>query len=123
MTKKNLFRIILKIAGLYLIYSVLFNAILSYVMFIGKDSFSITTLLFMVLTTVIFMVLFLSLIFKPDIYINLFKFDKNFDDDNVMIKRATFENLLQVSIIVVGLVFIVKHLPLYVTKLMMLLNL
>lgn len=118
MTKRDLFRVTLKLAGLYFIVTLLFNSLPSLIFFAtntgGNPTTGLLTSLFGVL---IFVLIFVVLVFKPDVIINIFKLDKNFDDDMVMIKRPSFENMLQWGIIILSLSVLLKHLPALITNL------
>lgn len=118
MTKKDLFRVILKLAGLYFIFTVLFNTFPNLIMFINfGDKTILLNILLTIGTVAFFVLLFSFLVFKPDLVINILKLDKNFDDDYIIIKRPSLLNILQVGIIILGLSVIVKQLPMFITKL------
>lgn len=113
MTKKDLFRIILKIAGLYFIVITVFQALPTiFVFFSGTPWLSI--LLFVAILLVV-TAIFLALIFNPDRFINVLKLDKGFDDDKVSFRRVDFSDLLKIAIFAIGLSLIVRYLPIFIT--------
>ena len=79
MTKTDLFRVILKISGIYFLATVVFNTLPNLFMFF-QNTPVLSYLLAMVVMLILAMI-FLSLIFKPDIYIRLLKLDKGFDEE------------------------------------------
>ncbi len=118
MTKKDLFRVTLKLVGLYFIITVLFNSLPSLIVFATAGGSSLVGLITMLVGILIFVLIFVSLIFKPDAIINLFKLDKNFDDDVVMIKRPSFSNMLQWGIILIALSLLFRQLPGFIVNLL-----
>lgn len=113
MTKKDLFRIILKIAGLYFLVVTLFQALPGLSIFFANTPWH--SIVLFVVVIIIFALLFAVLIFKPDAVIKSLKLDRGFDDDVVMLKRIDFSDLLKVAIFAIGLSLIVKQLPLFIT--------
>lgn len=113
MTKKDLFRIILKIAGLYFLVVTLFQALPGLSIFFANTPWH--SIVLFVVVIIIFALLFVVLIFKPDAVIKSLKLDRGFDDDVVMLKRIDFSDLLKVAIFAIGLSLIVKQLPLFIT--------
>lgn len=113
MTKKDLFRIILKIAGLYFLVTIVFYQIPSFLVFIKTVPVISLVVAFAVL--LIIAAIFSALIFKPDLIINLLKLDKGFDGDNITLQPISFPNLIKLSVIVIGLSLIVKQLPEFIT--------
>lgn len=116
MTKKDLFRIILKIAGLYFIVVVLFQTLPAFFIFFNTSgpelwqSIALLSIILLLLT-----IIFVTLIFKPDGFINALKLDKGFDDDKVSFRRVDFSDLLKIAIFAIGLSLIVRHLPIFIT--------
>lgn len=121
MTKTDLFRVILKISGIYFLATVVFNTLPNLFMFF-QNTPVLSYLLAMVVMLILAMI-FLSLIFKPDIYIRLLKLDKGFDEEISNAKDYQFRDLLQTAVVVIGLWLIVKHLPAFITNLIFLFKL
>ncbi len=118
MTKKDLFRVTLKIAGLYFIVKVLFSSLPSLVVWGTAGGSSIGGLLMILAGVLIFVLIFGWLIFKPDTIIKLLKLDKNFDDDVVMIKRPSFSNMLEWGVILIALSLLLRYLPQFIVNLL-----
>lgn len=118
MTKKDLFRVILKLAGLYFLFTMLFSAVPSMIVFIlYGDNANLINMILSIGTSFFLVLIFYILVFKPDLVINMLKLDKHFDDDTIIIKRPSLLNILQVGIIILGLSVIVKQLPTFITRL------
>lgn len=121
MTKKDFFRIVLRILGLYFLAMVVFNYLPSIVVFFHSLPF--LSLILAIVVVSLFAYIFLLLILKPDPVIRIFKLDKGFDDDALSAKRIEFVNLLKIAIIATGLFLIISHLPTFLTHLLFLLKL
>lgn len=121
MTKKDFFRIVLRILGLYFLAMIVFNYVPSLVVFF--QSVPVISLILAVVVVSLFAYIFILLIFKPDPIIHVLKLDKGFDNDALMVKRIEFVNLLKIAIIVVGLFLIIWHLPTFLTHLIFLFKL
>ena len=117
MTKKDLFRIVFKLAGLYFIITALFNTLPSLTLFINNIQIQPLSLLLFAIVIILFGLFFAMLIFKPDVIINLLKLDKNFDNDFVTMNQPNFSNILQIGIIILGVFVIIKQLPSLITNL------
>lgn len=115
MTKKDLFRIIIKLFGLYTLVGVLAalpEAIFSY--FFGYD----LTYAVVALITLIFllMVLYILLV-KTDAIIRLLKLDKGFDDERVEASQFSAESIVKLGLIIISLYFIIVSFPDILTNL------
>lgn len=121
MTKTDLFRIILKVAGIYFLVTVIFNTLPGLLIFMNN-----TPLLNAVLTIIvilIFAAIFLSLIFNPDFYIKALKLNKGFDDDALRVTHIEFKNVLKIAIVVIGLALFIRHSPSFIINLVFLFKL
>lgn len=121
MTKKDFFRTVLKILGLYFLAMVVFNYLPNIVAFF--HSLPVLSLILAIVVISLFACIFLLLIFKPDPIIRILKLDKGFDDDALSTKRIEFVNLLKIAIIAIGLFLIISYLPTFLTHLLFLLKL
>lgn len=123
MTKKDVFRFILKVAGLYFLITQLFNFVPSFIPFVSFGGFDFWRVLFAVFLLLCFSVFFLMLIFKPDAIIRMLKLDKGFDDDIIHIGSSNFRGMLKIVIIALGISILIKQLPIFITHLLFLLKL
>lgn len=110
MTKRDLFRLIIKIFGLYSGILTLFTVIPSNVssLVYQLDTISILIILSSILIPI---GLFLLLIFKTDAIINFLKLDKGFDEEQIVIGNLKNESILKLSIIIIGSFLILDYIP------------
>lgn len=121
MTKKDLLRVILKIAGLYFLVTVVFHQIPSFLVFL--KTVPVISLIVAFIVLLIIAAIFTALIFKPDSVINLLKLDKGFDDDAFSAPHVSLPNLIKFTVIIIGLFLVVRELPQVITQLFFLFKL
>lgn len=116
MTKKDLFRIIIKVFSLYFVVAMIFTTIpQSSILFLnGVDLGSLVILIISI--AIIFLILYF-LIVKTDIIIRIFRLDKGFDDDNINIEKNSSESIFKISIILLGGIFIINNFGTFITTL------
>lgn len=110
MTKRDFFRILIKIFGLYSLILSIFTVIpqnISNVLF----QFDIMMLLVILASTMISIGMFLVLLFKSDFIIDKLKLDKGFDDDKIILGNLTNESILKLALIIIGGFLIIDYLP------------
>jgi len=110
MTKRDFFRIILRLFALYLLLLTIFNFIPTNVSYLSYEP-AIWPALIIVFSAVLMIMLFIFLLRKSDSVIDVLKLDKGFDDD-----RIEFGNLGSLEIVKIALIFIggfmfLDHLP------------
>jgi len=110
MTKRDLFRVLIKVFGLYFLIVTLFEIIPSNITNFVINSSS-ELILVILLSLAVCFVLVYFLFFKSDIIINLLKLDKNFDDDKVILGTTDFDILLRLAIVIVGLWLLLDTFP------------
>jgi hypothetical protein len=110
MTKRDFFRLIIKLFGLYsgvlTVFTVIPNNI-NNVLF----QFDVTILLFIIGTTLIILLLFLFLIFKADYIIDRLKLDKGFDDEIIQFGNMNNESIVKLAVFLIGGFLIIDYLP------------
>jgi hypothetical protein len=110
MTKRDFFRILIKIFGLYSLILSIFTVIpqnISNVLF----QFDIMMLLVILASTMISVGMFLVLLFKSDFIIDKLKLDKGFDDNQIILGNLTNESILKLALIIIGGFLIIDYLP------------
>lgn len=110
MTKRDFFRILIKIFGLYSLILSIFTVIpqnISNVLF----QFDIMMLLVILASTIISVGMFLVLLFKSDFIIDKLKLDKGFDDDKIIVGNLTNESILKLALIIIGGFLLIDYLP------------
>jgi hypothetical protein len=110
MTKRDFFRVLIKIFGLYSLVLTVFSIIpqnISNVLF----SFELEMLLLVAASVFISIGLFMILLFKSDSIINLLKLDKGFDDELIHFGNLNNENILKIALLIIGGFLIIDHTP------------
>ena len=111
MTKRDFFRLVIKLFGLYSIVLSLFSILPSNIsnLFIYKDEFWMIAL---ILGSTIFVIsLFLILLFKTDFIIEKLDLEKGFDDDVIILGDFKNEQIFKLGIIVIGGFLIIDYFP------------
>lgn len=111
MTKRDFFRIIIKIFGLYSMLLALFSFLPSNIsnVLIFKEEVGVLITIF---SSLLFTVsLFLILIFKSDFIIDKLGLDKGFDEDKILFVDFKNEQIFKLSIILIGGFLIVDYFP------------
>ncbi|NHN26886.1 hypothetical protein FIA58_014470 [Flavobacterium jejuense] len=111
MTKRDFFRLIIKIYGLYSLILSLFTFLpqnISNVVFY-KDE--IWVRLVIITSVFLMLTLFYILLFKTDYIIDKLDLDKGFDDDVIILGDFKNEQLLKLAILLIGGFLIVDYFP------------
>lgn len=110
MTKRDFFRILIKIFGLYSLVLSIFTVIpqnISNVLY----QFDVMILLIILASTLISVGLFLILLFKTDFIIDKLKLDNGFDDSQIILGNLTDESILKLTILIIGGFLIIDYTP------------
>ncbi|MCT4639800.1 MAG: hypothetical protein N4A72_19030 [Bacteroidales bacterium] len=110
MTKKDLFRLIIKIFGLYSVISVIFSTLPSNFIWTIMD-INLAGILWIIATVTIILSMFIYLIYKPDKIIRLFRLDKGFDNDHIEFQNFNTESILKLAVVVIGGILLIKNIP------------
>jgi hypothetical protein len=86
MTKRDFFRIMIKIFGLYMVISTIFLAIPGNISWIFMN-IDLTGIIWITAVVIIIILLFLFLIYRPDKIIGWLRLDKGFDDNDIKIQN------------------------------------
>lgn len=113
-TKKDFFRLIIKIFGLYFIISTLFSVIPSQFSWAFTD-FEPTVIIYVLIEIGIILFLFSSLIFHPNKVIKWLKLDKGFDNNEINIDRFNTENIIKLAIIIIGGNLLIQDIPVFLS--------
>ena len=110
MTKRDFFRIIIKLFGLYALIITVFTYIptnISYVTF----RFEPIVLLWIFGFVAIAVLIYILLIRKTDLIIDFLKIDKGFDDDRIEFGNFNSQKIIQLALILIGGFLIIDYLP------------
>ncbi|WP_396167778.1 hypothetical protein [Flavobacterium sp.] len=110
MTKRDLFRVLIKIFGFYSGIITLFSIVPGYVSTLPND---FIPMLFLFVFGMIFLSLLLVyvLIFKTDFIIDKLKLDQGFDEDRIQFENLNNENLLKFAVLIIGGFLVLDYLP------------
>ncbi len=109
MTKKDLFRLIIKILGLYFLITTAFGIFPTILTFIQSWKFFLETSSVLG-NIVIILLLSIFLIYEPDKIIDWLKLDKNFDNNKIELEKLGAEDILKIAIITLGGILIINNL-------------
>ncbi|OIQ28536.1 MAG: hypothetical protein BM564_09040 [Bacteroidetes bacterium MedPE-SWsnd-G2] len=108
MKPRDLFRVILKLIGLLLLFNGVVPAFINLVEWLNTD---LTSVIFLVLTIIIVLCVIYALIFKTDWVLNTLKLDKGFDSETFNFTSNKTSLFIEIGAGVVGLFFVLKNLP------------
>lgn len=110
MTKRDFFRVLIKIFGMYSLVLSIFTVIpqnISTILF----QFDIMILVIILASTMITLGLFLILLFKTDFIIDILKLDKGFDEEQINLGNLTNESIFKLALIIIGGFLIIDYTP------------
>ena len=110
MTKRDFFRILIKIFALYSLILTVFYYIPSNISY-AAYGFEPIILLLTLGAIIIPILLFVLLIRKTDLIIDLFKLDKGFDDEQIMFENFDGVKIIQLALLIIGIYLIIYYLP------------
>lgn len=110
MTKRDFFRVTIKIFGLYNLIAILFYFIPQFSTYYieGLDA---STFLVLLGSVLLMIAALFVLLFNVDFVIEVLKLDKNFDDDQIIIGNLNSYSIILLSISIISLLFIVNPIP------------
>ncbi|WP_431125428.1 hypothetical protein [Flagellimonas flava] len=110
MTKRDFFRIIIRLFALYLLLLTIFNYIPTNVSYLTFE-LSIWPVLIILGSAILMIVLFLFLLQKSDTVIDVLKLDKGFDDERIELGNLGSLEIVKIALIFIGGFMILDHLP------------
>lgn len=110
MTKRDFFRILIKLFGLYFAILTLFGIIPTYVSYL-LNQFDFFTILWSTIISVIVILILIALIFNVDKIIDRLKLDRGFDDEKIQFGNFSGINLLKFSVIIIGGLMMIDNIP------------
>jgi hypothetical protein len=116
MTKKDLFRVLIKILGIYLLINVWITS-LSVPFYILEEQITRLAIFNLLGLLLLESVLFLFVIFKTDLIIKWLKLDKGYDDEQVEMKHFNPGNILELGAIIVGGFLFADNIPVILSNL------
>jgi hypothetical protein len=115
MTKKDFFRIIIKLFGLYWLINTIFS--LSQVFYFTTNFNSDgTEILFSIFVLLFAVAVFALLILGADKIISWLKLDKGYDDDKFEIYQFNVELILILAMVLIGGMLILDNIPIFINQ-------
>jgi hypothetical protein len=118
MSIRDFLRLLIKLVGLYLLISTLFQ-MPSYVTFIFRSAVSNYQLAFDLVGQVFILAavaaLFFFLCFNPDKIIDLFKLDRGFESTNIQVDKLTSQSVLKLGISIIGVFLFCTNISVFLT--------
>lgn len=115
MSKRDVFRIVIKLFGLYSIVLLItaLPQVFSSIFLWGESTIIIGTLL----SIIIFLSLIYIMLVKTDKIISVLKLDKDFDDEKASLSQFTPTGIIKLGLVIVSAYLIILNLPDLVTNL------
>lgn len=110
MTKRDFFRIIIRIFALYLLLLTIFNFIPTNVSYLSYE-LAIWPVLIILGSAVLMILLFVFLLRKSDNVIDVLKLDKGFDDERIELGNLGSLEIVKIALIFIGGFMILDYLP------------
>jgi hypothetical protein len=120
MTKKDLFRLIIKIFGLYSLTLIVFSVLPSNLSLMLSQFYTgemITVgILLLIFFTALVIGMFLFLIFKSDLIIKWLKLDRGFDEDRIDFQNFNVSNIIKLAAFVIGGILVINNIPTFLSN-------
>lgn len=115
MTKKDFFRLIIKIFGLYTVISIFFSVLPGNIFMAFRD-INVFMILWIIGSLTLITALFMFLIYKPDTVIKWLKLDRGFDEERIDIQNFNHANILKLSVIVIGGMLLIRNIQAFLSS-------
>ena len=112
MTKRDFFRIIIKLFGLYSATLAIFSLLPTYIGY-AINEFDLITVFLAIGSLIIIVLLLIALIFGADKIINVLKLDKGYDEERIDFGNLKEINILKLAIIIMGGFLIIDNFPVF----------
>ena len=115
MTKKDFFRIIIKLFGLYWLISSLFSTGQFYFLSL-MPGYSLPVVLMAILIFMVIIIMFYMLIIRTDDLLNWLKLDQGFDNDIIEFNNIDLDSILKLGVIIIGGTLILDNLAVFLNQ-------
>lgn len=109
MTKRDFFRVLIKLFGLYSFIEYLFIGIMTNFSFFYIDAEPIVVIASIVVVLV-WVGLFLAIMFKTDSILDMLSLDKGFEDERIDLVEMNASGLMKIGLIVIGALLVINNL-------------
>lgn len=111
MTKRDFFRLIIKVFGLYSLILSLFTFLPQNISNVFLYSDEIMIRIVIIVSLFLILTLFYVLLFKTDYIIDKLELEKGFDNDTIILGDLKSEQILKLAILLIGGFLIVDYFP------------
>lgn len=111
MTKRDFFKIIIKLFGLYSAIIVLFSVLPQNISNILTINENYLLLIWIIISLLIVLALCLLLLYKSDYIVDILKLDKGFDDDRIELGTLSNESIFKFALLLIGGFLVIDNLP------------
>ena len=114
MTKRDFFILIIKLFGLFSVVTTIFSGLPSNITFamMGVDALSI---LWITVSIIVVIGLFVALIFKADAVVRLLRLDKGFDNDKIELGNLKPADIIKIGTFIIGGLLILDYIPIFLS--------
>jgi hypothetical protein len=109
MTKRDFFRVLIKLFGLFIFIEYLFIGIMTNFSFFYIDAEPIVVIASIVVVLV-WVGLFLAIMFKTDSILDMLSLDKGFEDERIDLVEMNASGLMKIGLIVIGALLVINNL-------------
>ena len=114
MTKKDFFRILIKVFGLYSAIAAIFSVFPSQLSLVLYNLELLGILYILVILTFILLI-FIYLIRKPDTIIKILKLDSGFDEERIHFEKLNSKNILKIAALIIGGLLLIDNIPTFLS--------
>lgn len=115
MTKKDFFRIIIKLAGIYWLVTTMYSQ-LPYLFSAIFNNSDYRLLPYSIGFFLICFAIFILLVFYTDKIIGWLKLDRGFDEERIEFSNFNMGNIVKLALIIVGCMLIVNFIPTFIVQ-------
>ncbi len=112
MTKRDFFRIVIKLFGLYSSTLAIFSLLPTHIGY-AINQFDLTSVILAIASLFFIVLLLVALIFGADKIIDILKLDKGFDEEQINLGNLKEISILKLAIIVISGLLIIDNFPLF----------
>lgn len=117
MTKKDFFRILIKLFGLYILITFIFSLVSSIAYFFTSYDLDIVSIAASLGTIILLFILFVGLILKTDTIIQWLRLDSGFDDEYIQFEKFNPKNVVKLGLIIIAGLMIINNIEVLIGQL------
>jgi hypothetical protein len=115
MTKRDLFRLIIKIFGLYAVISTMFSVFPNNIFFVAGNT-DLVGIVWLIVSLAVVLMLVLFLIYNPDKIIDWLHLDKDFDEERIDFQNFNTAAILKLAVVVIGGLLLIHNVPIFLSN-------